>query len=60
MEEEKTLQNILEEELKDFTKEETFVFSKIINLEDTYLSTKSGTNGDVVTEIVRLLKGLYN
>ncbi|WP_214811327.1 hypothetical protein [Exiguobacterium sp. s127] len=60
MEEERTLHDILEEELSGFTKEEAFVFSKIINLEDTFLSTKSGTNGDIVGEIVRLLKGLYN
>lgn len=60
MEESKTLQDVLEEELRDFTIEEKLAFSKILNLEDAYLSTKSGSNGDVVGEIVRLLKGLYN
>ncbi len=60
MDEQRTLQDILEEEFNDFTNEEKLVFSKILNLEDTYLSTKSGTNGEIVAEIVRLLKGLYN
>ncbi len=60
MDEQRTLQDILEEEFDDFTNEEKLVFSKILNLEDTYLSTKSGTNGEIVAEIVRLLKGLYN
>lgn len=60
MDEQRTLQDILEEEFNDFTNEEKLVFSKILNLEDTYLSTKSGTNGEIVGEIVRLLKGLYN
>ncbi|RDB32488.1 hypothetical protein [Exiguobacterium sp. RIT594] len=60
MDEQRTLQDILEEEFDDFTNEEKLVFSKILNLEDIYLSTKSGTNGEIVAEIVRLLKGLYN
>ncbi|WP_131503331.1 hypothetical protein [Exiguobacterium sp. s138] len=60
MDEQRTLQDILEEEFNDFSNEEKLVFSKILNLEDTYLSTKSGTNGEIVGEIVRLLKGLYN
>lgn len=60
MEESKTLQDILEEELEDFTKHEKIVFSKILHLEDAYRSTNNVVNKEVVDEITRLMKGLYS
>lgn len=60
MEESKTLQDVLEEELENFTREEKIVFSKILNLEDAFQSTRSGVSKEIVEEITRLMKGLYN
>lgn len=60
MEESKTLQDILEEELENFTREEKIVFSKILHLEDAYRNTNSVVNKEVVDEITRIMKGLYN
>lgn len=60
MRESKTLQDVLEEELESFTREERLVFSKILNLEDAFQSTKSGMSKEIVEEITRLMKGLYS